>query len=261
MRKIMTIMTAIALLAAACGDDDTGSTAAPSTTGAPVATSEASTTTPAPTSTEPASTEPSADVLVANRPAEGQTATYEVETWGGQVMNVPAHIEYDVEWKGGTWTVLVIGTLEDGSYGLAIYLDFSEPGIPSFKGTEGYSATLPDGQAQREWFEEPMPVDLMGALDGTTPFEEPIFLSFTDDEGAAHDIWVETEILSPSDSIEVPFGVVEGCLHLTVTAGGPYIGGPDASMTMDVWAHPEHFVVMITEMPVFARIELLEGWH
>lgn len=83
MRRIMTIMTAIALLAAACGDDDAGSTTAPSTTGPPAATSEASTTTVTPASTEPASTEPSADVLVANLPAEGQTATYEVETWGG----------------------------------------------------------------------------------------------------------------------------------------------------------------------------------
>jgi len=256
MRRIMTIMAAIALLAAACGDDDAGSTTAPPTTGVPVATSEASTTTVAPTSTEPAS-----DMLVANRPAEGKTATYEVETWGGLVMNVPAHVEYDVEWKGGTWTVLVIGTLEEGVDGLAIYLDFSEPGVPRLKGTEGYSSSLPDGQVQREWFEEPMPVDLMGALDGTTRFEEPILLSFTDDEGAAYDMWVETEIVSSSDSIEVPFGVVEDCLHLAVTAGGPYIGGLDASFTLHVWAHPEQFVVMITEMPVFARIELLEGWH
>lgn len=272
MRRIVTVLAVATLLAVACGDDDAGTTqgttpatAAPATTGAPPATTEAPATTAAPTTTAPPSVESPHPFWGAGWddvwPAEGETAVYEAETWGGEILEITARIEYGVEWQGETWTAFVLGVPEEGESGLVVYLDRSTPWVPAFKGAEGHTPTLPAGQVQQEWFEEPMPMDLLGDVGHSFRHEAPMFLSFLGGRDAfAHDIYYEMEILSLTDTVEVPFGTLEGCFHLGMKVGGPYIGGADAFFTADVWAHPEQFVVSVNEMPVFARIELKEGW-
>lgn len=264
MRKALTIMVVLAISAAACGDDDTTAasavtettspspTEAPATTDGPL-TTEASTTTGAPTTTEA-----SAGV---QWPPEGATAVYEVTTWNGDVFDVEARIERDVEWMGDTWTVVVVGEPEEGQAGLAIYLDVSDPGFVRYKGIEGYSSTLPAGQVQREWVEEPWAVDIAEALAGPVRVEEtPYFLSFTGDGGSSYGLWMEIDVVALDESIDVPFGTVDGCIGVEMVFGGPFIGPDDASFTMETWLHPEHLLVKTNEMPVFADIQLKEPW-
>ena len=141
MRRVLIILTLIALTAAACGDDDTGTTETAPTTEVTVTTAAPTTTTEAPTTTTAAPTttasEPTGPLGV-QWPPEGATALYRATTWDGRVMDVEARMERDVEWMGGVWTTFTFGTPEDGE-GRPRHLPrcFRRSGVITLQGNRG----------------------------------------------------------------------------------------------------------------------------
>jgi hypothetical protein len=179
MRRILLNLTSIPLVAAACGDDDTGTT------------DPAAATTEVPTTTTTQATTTTADAA---------TALCRATTWNGEHFDVEARMEGGVEWKDGVWTTFTFGIPEDGERGLVVYLDFPDPGIIAYEGNQGYTPTLPAGQVQAEWFEELLIIDLFEVLAGPVRFETPYFLEFTENDRFSHKMWVETEVVSISET-------------------------------------------------------------
>ncbi len=252
----------MALIIAACGGSGTGdasdATAAPATSSAGSASTQATTvptTSAAPTTTLPDDGQPNSPSLSwpGVWPDAGPFATYSATTFNGDTVELVASIEYGVEWPGheGTWDRIMYGAPDD-PINTAIYLQRPEPGIV----VAGGAVSVDPDQVLTEFFAEPLTIDLRLLPGDLRRVESEVtleFPGFTDVLGITMDL----EIVSTMETIEVPFGVVEGTLHLGVGVSGPFMGGGDFVLQADIWLHPELGLVRWDFPPGLDRLELL----
>jgi len=263
MRSFLVLATALVLVLAlgACGDDGAATTASvdvTTSTAADQTTQEGTTTEAVATTTAlPADAHPDWGVSWAEVwPAEGETAVYHLETHDQVFTDLSARMEYGVEWRGGTWDRLVMGTPEPGNDGMALYLERVEPWVIRVAGVEGFSASMPNDPSMIEVFEEPL------VLEATMPLGEPYQVeSEITLEGQGSPLVLvatyEITVVAVDETVTVPFGTLDGCAHIEAAVGGPFIGG---IWEVEAWFHPEQFLVSITSLPTFESVELVEGW-
>jgi hypothetical protein len=262
MRSFLAAAAALALILAlgACGDDDATTTAAADlTTTTAEQVPEETSTTEAVTTTEglPADAHPDWGVSWAEVfPAEGETALYQLVTHDQVAVQLPAYMEYGVEWRDGTWDRFVMGTPEPGNDGMAIYFERVEPWVIRVGGIEGFSASMPADPSMIETFAEPL------LLEATQPLGEPYQVeSEITIEGMGTPLVLgvtyEITVVAVDESVTVPFGTLDGCAHVEAAVGGAFIGG---IWEVEAWFHPEQFLVSMTSMPTFDEVELVEGW-
>jgi len=269
------LVPALAATLAACGDDDgatttetystgvTTTTAAPTTTIAVTTTVTAATTvTEAPTTTAttlPADAHPVLGLSWgAVFPPEGATATYRVTTYGGATLDLPATIEYGVEWRGGTWDRFVIGTPEPGNDAMVVYFDRSAPWGFAVKGDEVFTVGTTGGPEMVEFFEEPLSFDGLVLPEAAFEAETQITLEFAGGGGMTQGVTYRLEALALGEDLVVPAGTLGPTVRLQATLGGEFMGG--GTFSLDLWLHPEQFLVKMTDGPAFALIELLTPW-
>jgi hypothetical protein len=277
MRIAMMAALLVALLPAGCGDDggaperteaasttasteapdDTTTTAAEVTTtaAAPVTTAGATTTEATTTTTVPADAHPAWGVSwTAFLPPDGATAVYEVETFDGRSLELPARIEYGIEWRDGTWDRFLVGTLEIGEDGAAAYFDLSEPWMIRFGGVE--NTTSSSGFLQSEYFTEPLEFDFNLLPGEVLSHQSEIYGEYEGWEGTMG-FEVDVSFVSESEELEVPAGTYDAA-HFLMEVGGEFIGG---IMESDVWMDLEDFYVKWTNPPGFLDLELAESWE
>ena len=191
-------------------------------------------------------------------PPEGATATYRVTTYAGETLDLPATIEYGVEWRGGTYDRFVIGTPEPGNEAQVVYFDRSAPWGFAVKGDEIFTAASTNGPEMVEYFEEPLLFDGLVLPDLAFQAEGEITLEFAGGNGMTQGVVYTLEVLSLGEDVEVAAGVLGPTVQLQATIGGEFMGGGEFSLEM--WLHPEQFLVKMTDGPAFLTIELLTPW-
>jgi len=256
----------------ACGDDDGAGTTTPTTAGATTTaattTLAATTTTIAPTTTEapttttstlPADAHPVVGLSwAAVFPPEGATATYRVTTYNGVTLDLPASIETGVEWRGGTWDRLVLGTPEPGNEAIAVYFDRSEPWVFKVKGIETFTAATTTGPEMVEWFQEPLVFDANVLPDEAMAADTAITLELPGG-GLTLTATYQVEVIALDEEVEVAAGAFSPTAHLQVTIGGDFQGG--GTFSLEMWLHPEQFLVKATDISAFAVLELATPWE
>jgi len=271
-RALGFLAAALVLLAAACGDDAATSTTAASTTAA--ATTQATATTAVTTTTEATTTTTEATTTTTDEhpawavswaalwPEDGATATYRVNLWGGGSLDLPARIEYGVEWQDGTWDRITIGTVAPGEWGVALYFARPEPWVLTIWGLE---ASAPGFQGSiLEYSEEPGVLDLRGLPDGMARIDAGVI--FDAGGGEAQQPMTGTYALSVVglETVEVAAGTMEDAVHLNLNLGGEFFGAasPDEfTEVADIWILPGQLIVKWGRpAPNFESIELLSLW-
>jgi len=263
---ICSALAALVVTAAACGDDAatttlTSTTAATSTTATPTTTS--TTTTTAPTTTIPGDAHPAWGYSWTGiwEGREAMTATYRTQIVGSDWMELPAHFEFGLDWRGGTWDRLVIGTVEPGQYGAALYFSRPEPWVLRLWGVE---ETSPDrDEAVLEYFEVPQDLDFTLLPEAPPSLEGNMLVALG--EGTSEPApavyrmeWVGIE------ELEVPAGAFEDAIHVSFGLGGDfYPAGPGGEVTFhsDLWLHPEQLILKCDMGPAGGPLELAEPWH
>jgi len=278
-RSIIPVVPALILVLgmAACGDDDRGATTAapettvattttPTTAAAPTTTTAASTTT---TTAAPTTTTTSTTTLPLDAhpvfgvswatvwPPDGSTATYQVVSFDGVTGELPARIDYGVEWKGGTWDRFTIGDPGSGEDAMVVYLNRPEPWVFVIGGVESYT---PNGGTEpfSEWFDEPLMVDTRMGLGETFEAETTITLQFPGDSPFTLGVEYTLTGIAVDETLELAFGTLEDVVHLEATVGGAFIGGP--AFTVEIWVHAGQFLLKMDGPPSFQYLELIESW-
>jgi hypothetical protein len=260
----------LALLVAACGgNDEAGSSITPdptstlpTSTSAPVTSTEVTTTTEAPTTTT-SDVHPEWEVSwAALWPPDGATATYRASLWGGGTVDLPARIDYGVDWQGGTWDRITIGDLAAGQWGLAMYFSRPEPWVLTVWGLE----TMGPGQGEGTFLEysaEPGVLDLR-SLPGTMARIEAGGLFDSGDGGAEPLTGTYALSVVGLETVEVAAGTLEGTLHLQLNLGGEFFGGTgpdDFTEVSDIWIQPGQLLLKWGRpAPGFQSFELLTPW-
>ena len=247
---------ALAALAAGCGGQAGGTTAAAGTTTTTTAGTTTTTTTTAP-SPIPADTHSGFGVSwTAVWPPDGAEAIYRA-TRGDEQQDVAARIDYGVEWAGGTWDRLTIGTAVSGQTGMAWYFDRSTPWILRLAGADAFFTNAGGANLERAVFDEPLVLDLnllpghvveaRGSLSIAASAETPPFLTL--------DYALQATSLG-RETLTLPAGRIEEAWHIQIMLGDQS-GGPGAHL----WVHPEHLLVAWEEAGIFNRVELVAPWH
>lgn len=257
-RKWMIGIGLVSLLAlVACGGGDSGGTDTSGQPDTPGTNDPGSQGDPGTQTGNPHSYWPNADWDTV-WPEEGETATYQGQLFGGAIVDIVAHMDYTpVDWKGGSWSRLIAGTPEPGKTGFVVYFDRSEPWNPKAKGVEVYSETTTDGPSMVEWFDDPLAI----GMDKPEGSKETVSTQISGDYGGFSDtmgVNYEYNIVSYDASVDVPYGTVDGCMHIQIILSGELIG--TGTITVDTWLHPEQFFVKLTDAPGFAILELKEAW-
>ncbi|MCU0280309.1 MAG: hypothetical protein MUE66_00415 [Acidimicrobiia bacterium] len=273
--RIIAIAATLALAVAACGDDAVTTTATATT--ATIATTAASSTTQAATTlpTTTTTTVPTTTTLPGDlHPAWGiswstmwgavepQTGHYRTQIMGGESVELAANFEFGVPWRGGTWDRLVLGTVEPGQYGAALYFSRPEPWVLRLWGV---AQTSPDrDDTVYEYFEVPQDLDLSLLPGNPPPIEgsmlvEHGFGTFGPTPAMFRVEWVGVETL------EVGLGEMATLetYHLRFGLGGDfYPAGPGGEIEFfsDLWLHPEQMIVKWEPGPAGGPIELSIPW-
>ncbi|MBS1195492.1 MAG: hypothetical protein H6R33_212, partial [Actinobacteria bacterium] len=192
-------------------------------------------------------------------PPEGATATYRVTTYAGQTLDLPATIEYGVEWRGGTWDRFVIGTPEPGHDAMAVYFDRSAPWVPTIVGDETFTADNTSGPELVEAFTAPLEFDAMDLPDVAFEANTELTLEVAGAGSQTIGVTYRVEVAALGNAVVVPAGTIGPTVELAATIGGEFVGGGTFSLSM--WWHPEQFLVKMTDGPAFGLIELLTPWE
>ncbi|MBN2113419.1 MAG: hypothetical protein JW785_04755 [Acidimicrobiia bacterium] len=276
---ILVTVAALAVTVAACGDDDatstgppaptTTTTLPPATTGASVTTTSApptTTTETAPDDLHPVWGMPPGISWSEFWPGDGETALYRATGRDGSEVDIPVTMSKGIEHAGGTWDRLSFGAPEPGGTGLILYLRDDEPWTLTMWGMESYAPDFPAADwILTEWFDEPVsfglatyPVDPDRIEAGMNLKTKP------DDPGFRLPMYFDLHYGEAAETLEVPYGAVEGALHVTATWGGEFIGGEgyaEETVDFDVWLHPELFLVrLFIQTNDWEKIELVEPW-
>jgi len=257
--RALAAVVALPLLTVACGDDAATSTAAATTTTAVITTT---TTTPMPVvTTLPGDLHPSWGVnWSALWPPEGATATYRVQIMGSDWIDLPAHFEYGVDWRGCTWDRLVIGTVESGQYGAALYFSRPEPWVLRLWGVEQTSTDRDD--TVLEYFEYPQDLDFSLLPDDPPTLEGSMLVEHGFGTSGPIPAVYRMEGVG-EEAVAVPAGTIEGAYHIRFGLGGdfyPLGPGGEIGFFSDLWLHPEHLIVKWEPGPAGGPIELVTPW-
>ncbi len=267
----------VAVAAAGCGGGETGTsttaaattvasgaTTAPLTTIFPTTTAAATTTTQATTTTS--DVHPAWDVgWAAMWPADGATAAYRATLWGGGTVDLPARIDYGVEWQGGTWDRITLGTVAPGEWGLALYFSRPEPWVLRIWGLETTGPGQGPSSSFLEYSEEPEVLDLRDLPGDAARIDAGVVF-----DGGGEDVpepMSGTYSLSVVgiESIEVAAGALEGVLHMQLNLGGEFFGAADPdefTEVTDIWIQPGQLLVEWGRpAPGFQSFELLTLWE
>ena len=252
MRRYRTpaIVTAVLLLAAACTGD-----AAPTT---------ASTTIPPEEITLPYHWHPAWPIPWEPmwKGAEAKGAFYRVQIMGSDWMELQAHFDLGVEWRGETWDRLVLGTVEPGQDGVAMYFSRPEPWVLRLWGVAQTSADRED--MVLEYFADPPELDL-ALLPGDPPTIEGDMMvedglgTFGPAAAVLTVEWVGIE------ELEVGLGEMAtiNAYHLRFGLGGDFYASGDGggvTLSSDLWLHPEQFIVRWEPGPADGPMELSHRW-
>ena len=197
-------------------------------------------------------------------PPDGATATYRVSLWGGGAVDLPARVDYGVDWQDGTWDRITLGTVEAGEWGLALYFQRPEPWVLRIWGLE---TTMPGGPGQLARIRSrdggarssrALP-ETMARIDAGVLFDGG--------GGEAPDPMNGTYALAVVglETLEVAAGTLEGVLHLQLNLGGEFFGAADPdefTEFTDIWIQPGQLLVKWGRpAPGFESFELLTPWE
>ena len=273
-RLLIILLCALALFTAACSDDagtassaaGASTTAGPST--APPATDAtvATTTTAAPTTTVTPDTHPTWELAWnAVWPEDGAAATYRLTPPNQAAVDLPAVITYSVEWAGGTWDRIQIGSSEPGEYGLAFYFDRSEPWALRLWGLRANGPGMgPEGWITEYLGDAPV-VDLNGLPGDAPTLDVDAFVDSGQDEifGPTGAIYA-MEVVGP-EALEVAAGAFDPTLHLRFGLGGPFFGvdeGEEITFFSDLWVDSTQLILRWDPVPGFGgALELVTPWE
>jgi hypothetical protein len=188
-----------------------------------------------------------------------------VSLWGGGTVDLPARIDYAVEWQGGTWDRITLGAVAPGEWGLALYFQRPEPWVLRTWGLEATGPGQGPGSSFLECSHEPGLLDLRslpGAAaridaevvfdGGGTEVPEPISGTY-----ALSVVGLET--------IQVAAGTLEDAVHLQLNLGGEFFGATDPdefTEVADIWIQPGQLLVKWGQpAPGFESFELLTPWE
>ncbi|HOD09089.1 MAG TPA: hypothetical protein PKG98_13475 [Myxococcota bacterium] len=214
--------------------------------------------TPADTSTDPDAVEP-----MLTPPDLRTTYVYRLYTGGpGEYVDMPGLLQPEaVEYDQDDWFVgQVENFTESAKEGLNVYVSPAldeDMGVGLFfKATEVFN-----GQAEPQfWYTfEPaiaayanIPVGVKQTVTATGE------LGFSFDQTQPVEAKVEYTLVSTDESVEIPFGTVEGCFYYSVDAwegiNGADLQGP---MHVDVYAKPDFGIVAISMVPGYGAMELV----
>jgi hypothetical protein len=266
----------VAIAAAGCGGGEgatsttaastTVTSAATTTTAPPTTTGSTSTTTTTQATTTTSDVHPAWDVSwAALWPPDGATAQYRVSLWGGGTVDLPARIDYAVQWQGGTWDRITLGTVAPGEWGLALYFQRPEPWVLRIWGLETTGPGQGAGSSFLEYSEEPGVLDLRSLPGAAARIDAGVIF----DGGG-------TEVPEPMsgtyslsvvglETIEVAAGTLEDVLHLQLNLGGEFFGATDPDQfteVADIWIQPGQLLVKWGQpAPGFESFELLTPWE
>lgn len=261
-RRWLAVLIALAVAgsAASCGGEETGATSTlpetttgASTTAAATTAPAASTTTTtaAPTTTAPDDLHPAWPVSwTALWPADGSTASVRAAAPEGAV-DAGIGIDYGLEWDGGTWDRIWLGSTEEGLLGVSFYLQRPEPWVVTLWGAATHSPFM----SMTERFDPPLTFDLRGLAEGPLSMDTTVIISDADgvvDEGP----YAFTISLVGIEDVEVAAGQFTGTAHLHLTAEEP--GGYVAET--DVWIDAEQALVRLSPAHIWDSLELATLW-
>lgn len=192
-------------------------------------------------------------------PGEDETALYHIVPYGPDEFDLTARLFHNVEWKGGTWSQIVVGDLEPGKDGMAIYVDLSEPWVARAKGVEVYSSDYEAGVGQVEYFTEPIVLPLDQAAGESTKVDTTMIGKFRDhEEGEGVGVSYTIKVESYDYVYEAPWGDLPGCVKIVVTLSGDFAGGNE--IPVEVIAHPTQRIVFWESTPAFISVAIKEAW-
>ena len=271
-RATVTLLAAVALLAAACGDDGGAATTAPetTTTAAATTTSPAATTTQATTTTEATTTTASGAhpvwgiVWDSVWPAAGSTARYRLTPPGGAPVELDAMLSYGVEWDGGAWDRIQIGSTEPGEYGLTFYFDRSEPWAIEIWGLRANGP----GMGPEGWITEYLdggPLVDLSALPGTAPtLDVAAFVDSGQGEVYGPTGAVYAMEVVGVEAVEVAAGSFAASLHVRFGLGGEFFGvaeGDEITFFSDLWVEATQLILRWDPVPgMGGALELVAPW-
>ena len=190
-------------------------------------------------------------------PSADESAVYHVTTFDSEEMDLTAHLVEGVAWRGGTWTQIVVGELEAGKDGMAIYVDLSTPWLARAKGVEVYDTNTTDGPSMVEWFDDPIVIPLDTAAGVPTNFSTTINGNYGGWE-ASMGVNYSIEIIAYDKTVTLDSGELTGCVEMIATLTGELIG--DGEVQAVIMAHPEQRIVSWVDSPGFLDAVLKELW-
>jgi hypothetical protein len=266
----------LALLAGAipaCGGDGDAVPTTVSSTTAPAVTASTSTTAPPttttttpPTTTTQATTTTESDLHPAWgiswsalwQAVEGRAATYRTQIMGSEAMELQARFEFGVDWQDGTWDRLVIGTVEPGQWGAALYFSRPAPWVLRLWGVATTSAERDD--MILEYFAEPPELDFALLPDEPPTIEGALMVEHGFGSFGPAPATFRVEVVG-SEDVTVPAGVITGAYHLRFGLAGEFYGTDiDIAFFSDLWLHPDQLVVKWDTGPAGGPIELSAPW-
>ncbi len=273
---VCAVLMAVATAGCGGGEGATSTTAASTT-----ATSGATTTTTTPATTTPATTtttattppttttsdvHPAWDVSwAALWPADGATAEYRASLWGGGTIDLPARIDYGVEWQGGTWDRITLGTVAPGEWGLALYFSRPEPWVLRIWGLETTGPGQGPGNGFLEYSEEPGVLNLRDLPEGAARIDAGVVFDGGGDDVPEPTSGTYSLAVVGLETIEVAAGTLEDAVHLQLSLGGEFFGASDPdefTEVADIWIQPGQLLVKWGQpAPGFQSFELLTPWE
>jgi len=262
MHRRTVLLAVILVFVAACGGGTEPASSQP-TTSAGAGSSAPSTQAPevTPPSTEPASVGdthpaiPDGPTWDEVWPEAGATATYLAFSFASDPEEIEARIEYGVEFRGQMLDRLVFASDTPGERGLVVYFDRSTPWVFKLVAAEVYSTNENGGPSYTELFDGPMPFDGRHGAGESSEFGGLLISENADGSTDEFDIGYRVTTTTIDGEIDVPFGLVDGVMHIAVRVGFPDVGDWDPAA--ELWLHPELFLVRMTGTPSWNDLQLV----
>ncbi|MBM3695090.1 MAG: hypothetical protein FJW79_04045 [Actinobacteria bacterium] len=198
-------------------------------------------------------------------PPEGATATYRLSVWNQEPLDLPATIEYGMEWQDGTWDRIQIGSSEPGELGLAFYFDRSEPWAIRVWGVRVTAPGLGENGFMDEYLDGFPAVDLSGLPDTAPTLDVDAFVDTGRDDifGPSPAIYA-MEVVG-LEEITVAAGTFPVTLHVRFGLGGEFFGlepGQEINSFSDLWLDPTQLILRWDPSPGLGTpLELVSPWE
>jgi len=188
-------------------------------------------------------------------PADGATATYQVVPYPDATEEVEALIEYGVDYRGQTLDRLVFGPAVPGDRGMIVYFDRTEPWVFKVVAVEVFGTGEKTGPLYVERFEAGMEFDGRNGVGESSESQGVLISEYPDGSADEYEVGYRATTTTDNGTIEVPYGTVEGVLHIGVNVGFPV--AVDGEFAAELWLHPELFLVRMIGSPGWRDIQLV----